>query len=554
MNQLITQKVRLIYALFILVLLSPAVSCSSAEEAKMPEIIENSGRYALLVDGEPFFVFGGQSANSSTWPKMLPGVWNTIESMHANTLEIPIYWEQFEPEPGKYDYSMIQMVLNQARERDVRLVLLWFATWKNGSNHYMPGWMKQDAQKYPNIIGKDGQPVDSPSPHATAAMEADAKAFAEFMAYLKVADPQHTVILVQVQNEPGSWGSVRDYSSVAQQLFEQSVPEALLQAELLAQLNVPAGTRGTWEEVFGTNADEYFHAWSVASYIEYVAAAGKAVNPLPMYVNAALRDPLTNPPATHYESGGPTDNVIPIWKAAAPSIDFVAPDIYLRGDETVLKVIDLYARPDNALMVPETGDHVKYLYKVIEKGIGFAPFGIDTHWAGAANNSPNSSAGAANDSHNPNPLAEEYKLLVPMAGMLAQWSFEGRIHSVVEPDQGGQIQRIDLGNWEAVIRFGRGQRLDLRQDPQPENRNGKAMIIKLGEDEFMVVGTTCRFTFNPIRENEGKAWQYLEVTEGYYENDEYQMIRILNGDETDWGGPYIGEKPTLLHFKLVTRE
>ena len=141
------------------------------------------------------------------------------------------------------------------------------------------------------------------------------------------------------------------------------MPDALLKAEVLEQLNVPAGAKGTWEEVFGMNADEYFHAWSVARYIEYVASAGKAVNPLPMYVNAALRDPLTNPPASHYESGGPTDNVIPIWKAAAPSIDFVAPDIYLRGDETVLKVIDLYTRPDNALMVPETGGDVKYLYK-----------------------------------------------------------------------------------------------------------------------------------------------------------------------------------------------
>ncbi|MFA5302002.1 MAG: DUF5597 domain-containing protein [Bacteroidales bacterium] len=547
MNYFSTRKVRLVFALSFLVLLSPAVSCSTAYEAEMPVLIEKNGRYALLVDGEPFFMFGGQSANSSTWPKMLPDVWNTIESMHANTLEIPIYWEQFEPEPGKYDYSIIQLLLDQARERDVRLVLLWFATWKNGSNHYMPEWMKKDPRKYPNIVGKDGQPVDSPSPHATAAMEADAKAFANFMAYLKVADPQHTVILVQVQNEPGTWGSVRDFSPLAQQLFEQHVPEVLLQTPVLEQLNIPAGAKGTWEEVFGRDADEYFHAWSVARYIEYVAAAGKAVNPLPMFVNAALRDPLTNPPATHYESGGPTDNVIPIWKAAAPSIDFVAPDIYLRGDETVLKVIDLYTRPDNALMVPETGDHMKYLYKVIEKGIGYAPFGIDSRWPQAANGGR-----AVNDLSDP--LFQEYKLLVPMAGKLAQWGFEGRIQSVVEPESGDPVNRIDLGNWEAVIRFGLGHRLDLHQDPQPENRTGKIMFIKLSENEFMAVGTGCRITFNPIRENEGKAWQYLKVTEGYYHNGEFQMIRILNGDETDWGGPYFSQKPTLLHIKLVTRE
>ncbi len=477
-----SKKNKVCNALFVFALISIVASCTSSNQAEMPKLIENNGRYALLVDGEPFLMLGGQSANSSTWPKMLPGVWNTIESMHANTLEIPIYWEQFEPEPGNYDFSMIKMLLDQPG-KGCSLGFAVVCYMENGSNHYMPEWMKKDSRKYPNIVGKDGQPVDSPSPHATDAMEADAKAFAHFMAYLKKADPQHTVILVQVQNEPGTWGSVRDFSPAAQQLFEQPVPDALLKAEVLEQLNVPAGAKGTWEEVFGMNADEYFHAWSVARYIEYVASAGKAVNPLPMYVNAALRDPLTNPPASHYESGGPTDNVIPIWKAAAPSIDFVAPDIYLRGDETVLKVIDLYARPDNALMVPETGGDVKYLYKVIEKGIGYAPFGVDSRWLPEPDG-------------NTNPFAEEYKLLVPMSRQLAKWSFEGKIQSVVEPEEGDPVKRVDLGNWEAVIRFGQGHRLDLHQDPDPQNRTGKAMFIKLDENEFMAVATGCRLTFN----------------------------------------------------------
>ena len=79
------------------------------------------------------------------------------------------------------------------------------------------------------------------------------------------------------------------------------------------------------------------------------------------------------------------------------------------------------------------------------------------------------------------------------------------------------------------------------------------MIIKLGEDEFLAVGTSCRFTFNPIGKNKGKDWQYLKVKEGYYENGEFQMLRILNGDKTDWGGPYIGEEPVLLHITLVIR-
>ncbi len=540
MKQLLNNIVRIIFAVTLLIPVKTWPAFSQENVADMPAIIKKDGRFALIVDGEPFFVLGGQSGNSSTWPEILPDVWNTIESVNANTLEVPIYWEQVESQPGRFDFSMVQLLLDQARDKNKRLILLWFATWKNGSNHYMPEWMKLDPVKYPNMIGKDGKEVDSPSPHSKATMEADAKAFTEVMRYLKKADPQHTVIMVQVENEPGSWYSVRDYSKTAERLFEQPVPKPLLNPETLKELNLPPDSKGSWKEVFGKNADEYFHAWSVAGFIEYVASAGKSAYPLPMYVNAALRDPLTNPDASQYESGGPTDNVIPVWKAAAPSIDLVAPDIYLQGDERVLKVIDLYSRPDNALMVPETGGNVKYLYKVIEKGIGFAPFGIDSRWPGTANDRNA-------------PLAREYKLLGPMMRQLAKWGLEGRIHSVVEPeDHSGQT--MNLGNWEAIITFGPGRRfMSPKESTEPKPATGKAMLVKLAENEFIAVGTNSRFTFRPTAKNEGNAWQYLKVKEGYYENGEFRLIRELNGDQTDWGGPYIGEEPSILQITLVTR-
>jgi hypothetical protein len=542
-QQVKRKRLRAISACLLIVVTTIGTVNGQESANTLPRIVEKDGRHILLVDGEPFFVFGGQAHNSSAWPGMLSHVWYAIEALNANTLEVPIYWEQIEPQPNLFDFSFIDTLLVQARERNKHLVLLWFATWKNGSNHYMPEWMKRNARKYPNIMGKDGNPVDSPSPHAKAAMEADAKAFTEVMKHLKEADPQHTVLMVQVQNEPGSWGSVRDYSQTAQKLFEEPVPEALLDPEVLGELNIPLEANGSWEEVFGEDADEYFHAWSVARYIEYVAAAGKAVNPLPLYVNAALRDPLTDPPANTYESGGPTDNVIPIWKAAAPSIDFVAPDIYLRGNDKVLKVLELYAREDNALMVPEiagSGEYVKYLYKVLEHGgIGFAPFGID-------NNGQGSDEEAA---HRLSELAQEYKIMVPMMRKLAKWGFEGKIHAVVESETEHQFA-LDLGLWEAIVSFGSGYRRDQSGNQQP---TGKAMVIKLDENECILIGTQCRFTFRPTGKNEGKAWQYLNVKEGWYEEGEFQFLRIRNGDETDWGGPYIGHVPTVLHVTLVTR-
>src|SRR6201986_2375479 len=134
-------------------------------DTTIPKLIEKNGRHALLVNGKPYLILGGQAHNSSAWPGMLPQLWSSVEMMHLNTLEVPIYWEQIEQQQGKFDFSLVDTLLDQAREHKVHLVLLWFATWKNGSNHYMPEWMKHDAAKYPNITGRKGQPIDSPSPN-----------------------------------------------------------------------------------------------------------------------------------------------------------------------------------------------------------------------------------------------------------------------------------------------------------------------------------------------------------------------------------------------------
>ena len=281
--------------------------------------------------------------------------------------------------PGVFDYAVVDALVNQSRKNDVRLVLLWFATWKNGSPHYVPLWIKQDPKIYARarMIGANGRPVDSASPFSRELLEADKRAFVALMRHLKTIDPQHTVIMVQVENEAGTWGAIRDYGPAAQKAFESPVP-----AEVLAAMNKkPRSPTAGWKEVFGNDADEYFHAWAVARYIGEVAAAGKAEYPLPLYANAALRDPISPGPAGSYESGGPTDNVLPLWKAAAPAIDILAPDIYMDDYAKVQKILELYRRPDNPLFVPEVSNAAEYarffFLALGHQAIGFAPFGID---------------------------------------------------------------------------------------------------------------------------------------------------------------------------------
>ena len=512
---------------------------AQAEESALPHLLRKDGRYALIVDGLPFLILGAQSNNSSAWPATLPRVWSAIERAQANTLEVPVYWEQLEPEQGKFDYSIVDQLLSGAREHKVRLVLLWFGTWKNGSSHYLPMWMKSQPELCPRIIGKDGRRVDSPSPHSPALLEADSRAFRALMRHLREADTRHTVIMVQVENEPGSWNTVRDYSPAAQELFSAPVP-----AELLKALGREGRAGGDWAAVFGRDADEFFQAWSVARFIGRVAAAGKAEYPLPFYVNAALRDPLTRPAASTYESGGATDNVLDIWKAAAPAVDVLAPDIYMNDSEHYAKVMELYGRPDNALFIPETigsAAGTRYCYAALARGaIGWSPFGIDSpHW----------NAGAAGDAA-PDPIAINCRVLCPMMREVAQWGFEGRLHAAVEEADGRQ-QTLALGRWQAAVSFGPatfGYGRTPKGNPEPV---GRVLVAQLGEDEFMVTGYLCRVDFRHADPASGAQRDFLRVEEGVYGGGVFHPARIWNGDETDWGLNF-GPAPQVLRVRLGT--
>ncbi len=509
-------------AVCVAVLVGPKfVDAQGGGDRSLPRLVEKDGRHALLVDGKPYLMVGAQMNNSSAWPAMLPKVWPTVEALGINTLEAPIYWEQFEPERGKYDASMLHMLLDQAREHHVHLVLLWFGTYKNGSGHYVPEFLKRDETNVPHVVNAQGRRVDSLSPHSQTVLDADRTAFAHMMRELKAADPQHTVLMVQVENETGSYGSVRDFSPKADKLFHGAVPERVLKA-----LHKPAGT---WTQVFGTDADAFFYAWSIANFVNQVAEAGRAEYALPMYVNAALRDPIHPGAAGTYDNGGPTDDVLPIWKAAAPAIDVIAPDIYLPDYARYTKVLELYGRPDNALFVPETGSsaaYARYFFAALGRGaIGFSPFGMD---ATAYVNEP---AGATrNDEKTIAPFAVVDRLFEPMQREVAELNFEGKLQAVAE-DPDNHSQTLSFGGWSATVSYGL-----VRSGKTPEGNtpaDGGAMVAQLGPDEFLVTGLHSRVDFTPADSSAQR--QFLKVEEGTYTDGKWNAIRIWNGDQTDWG-------------------
>ncbi len=527
-----------------IVLLVTLLSAASELTAgEMPRLVEKNGRHELLVDGNPFFILGAQMNNSSAWPSMLPYVWPAIADIHANTLEAPVYWQQVEPRQGHFDFANVDTLIAQAREHDVRLVLLWFGSWKNGSMNYVPEWMKLDTAKYPRMVNADGRPMTVLSVFSRATLDADRTAFAALMHHLKEFDGElHTVIMVQVENETGTWGTVRDFSPAAQKAFGEQVP-----ADFVDSMHKKPGT---WQEVFGNDAGETFSAYYIARYVNRIAAAGKKEYPLPMFVNAALRDPeeANAKPGRNYPSGGPTFNMLDVWKTVAKSIDILAPDIYLKGRESYMKTLALYRRPDNPLFVPETSnDHTNapYLFTVIGMGgIGFSPFGIDFT---GYNNYPLGSDDAAKSLV---PFGREYSLIGSMVSEVARLGFEGRLRTAVE-DESVHSKKLGFGKWDAEISYGLPQ-FGFGDDP-PGNpgHDGCALVAELGPDEFLVTGIDARVTFALSTAHSGENMEYLRVEQGTYVDGKWKVLRLWNGDQTDWGLNF-KHSPYILHVRLGT--
>ena len=492
-----------------------------------PHVESRDGRHALIVDGRPFLMLGAQVNNSSNYPDMLPEVWPVIRKLHANTVEVPIAWEQVEPEEGRFDFSFLDTLLAQARENNVRLVLLWFATWKNTSPAYAPAWVRLDNARFPRMTNAKGETHYALSPHYRSTLEADKRAFVALMNFLKVHDRQNTVVMVQPENEVGSYGSVRDFSPVAQKLFDAPVPEPLLRRF--------GKKSGNWKAVFGSDADEYFHAWHIARYIEEIAAAGKAIKPLPMYVNAALASAFGRQSAATYSSGGPIHHVIDVYKVAAPSIDFLSPDIYNRDHAAYLEYLRLYGRADNALMVPETGnapEFARFFFPVVGHGaIGFAPFGMDV------TGYLNFPLGAKSlDDRTIELFARNYRLFEPMQREWAGWAYAGKTWGAAEPTdpKAEHRQVLDLGKYRVTATFGQWQFGSDKPTGNPEPLGGVA-IAEIGPDEYLVTGFMTRVRFDLAAPRAQESMLYVRVEEGHYEDGKWIFRRVWNGDQTDYG-------------------
>jgi len=370
----------------ILVAQTTSVNDRAKVSVPMPQIKQNGAVKQMFVDGKPFIMLSGELHNSSaSSAEYMKPIWDKLKAMNLNTVVSTVSWELVEPEEGKFNFDLVDSQISEARKRDLRLVIIWFASWKNSGSSYTPLWVKTNPGRFPvqkvnpPAPGKEGMfafifgsyPLPL-SPLGEASMLAEAKAFKALMHHIKEVDPNHTVIMMQVDNEMGLLGDSRDRSALADAAWTKPVPAELLnylsknKATLLPEMQDVWGrngykTSGTWAEVFGNDvwAEEAFMAWYYSVYINKVIIEGKAELNIPMYVNAWLGpQPGAELPGT-WPAGGPVARVMDVWHAGAPSADLLAPDIYV---DDFKSVVAEYTRSGNPLWIPEAKDQTGNLF------------------------------------------------------------------------------------------------------------------------------------------------------------------------------------------------
>jgi beta-galactosidase GanA len=511
-----------------------------------PHLEKQGTATRLVVNGRPFLLIAGELHNSSCGGfEYMEPIWKRMKQKNLNSVIATVSWELIEPEEGRFDFNLVDSIISGARAENLKLVLIWFASWKNAGSVYMPSWVKKDYEKYPRVKDENGKPLEILSTFGEASGETDSRAFAALMRHIrKVDSKEQTVVMMQVENEMGVLDNLgttpgnarRDFCDAANAAYKGPVPKELMDylvahrdslfPELYQVWKVNGfKTSGSWEEVFGKSdykpdlkdwqfysyyTEELFSAWNYATYTEIVTAAGKKEYPIPMYVNAWLKQPFSYIPGK-YPSGGPLPQVMDIWRAGAPSIDFIAPDIYM--DEFVW-VCREYTRSGNPLFIPETrGGEIgaaRAFYVFGEYGAGcFAPFGIDDHRY-----------------KKDDPLDETYAVLQKLTPLIIENQGIGTMRGILV-DSLSPVQPFTLGNYKIEARLANG--------------NGPAiaggLIINTGPDEFIVTGKSLDVLF--FSPDSIIRLGVNAVDEGTFKDGKWKPERRLNGDEvhaSTWSG------------------
>jgi hypothetical protein len=480
----------------------------------------------LLVDGKPFLILGGELGNSSAGTAaQADAILPRLAAQHFNTVLLPVAWDEIEPDEGRFDFSIPDHWIALARQRNLHLVLLWFGSWKNAFSSYAPRWVLADTGHFPRALAADGSALPILSVFGSETQQRDGAAFAALMRYVRTVDSGHgTVLMVQVENEVGYVGlGGRDRSAAANRLFAGPVPPPLLAALLHAVTRLPRRLAADfrpdgqdWAHTFGDTADEVFMAWYYARFIGQVAQAGKRQYPLPMYMNAQL--PAPHERAGDYPSGGPYPLTQPIYRAAAPAVDFYAPDIYWPDFE---RWVRRYQEQGNPAFIPESRLSLapyNALYAFGQaRAIGFSAFGVDDAPPAAPAGTPR--------------LADVYQILSELGRSFIEAQTRGQTRGLV-------LHLTSPRPFQTVALDGYLFRATLARSwptQQPLAAEGAMMVMQAASDEFYILGSGLTVSFLRDPDVDDHLAGIAGIAELAWKNGRWTVAQQMNGDQSDQG-------------------
>lgn len=515
----------------------------------------------IEVKHKPFIMLAGEVHNSNaSSPEYMEKVWDKGQRLGMNSLFLPVTWEMIEPEEGIFDFTIVDKLIMQARERDMHIGFLWFGAWKNAQCYYAPEWVKTDLVRFPRAQvekGKNfvhleqfyGMAYTSLSYLGEETKQADAKAFGSLMTHIKEIDEeQQTVVCIQVENETGLQGAGREHSEMADSRFAEDVPQNFVEymrkhvdtmSPEIAEAVRNGDQNGSWSQVFGKAADEIFSAYHIATFVNYVAKTGKEIYDLPMTANCWL-DKGEEP--GNYPSGGPVAKMMEVWKYCAPAIDIIAPDIYVPD---FCDVCDQYIKCDNPLFIPETETHSlagsREIYAVGHyHAYAFSPFGFE-EMGEAKDDSVMALFGAAMSGTEFSKLqdTDEYhditRALHELMPELTAKYGTSQLQAAISERQ--EDAKLVFEKFTFEINF---------ESPLLPAKNGACLVLQKSENEFylLVKGAAFAATSN----DESKPYvDVLLFEEGQICDGVWKRGRRLNGDELVLA---VFEKPVLLRIRL----
>lgn len=472
-----------------------------------------NGTSRLVQDGKPFIMLGGEMHNSSSSTSLAAeSSYRTAKQMGMNSVITVVSWEQLEPEEGRFDFSEIDHIIALANQYGLRTAVAWFGSWKNGESSYAPLWVKSDIRRFFRVRNSAGENTTTLSPLCKETLEADAKAFKTLMSYIGTHDTNHMICLIQVENEVGAFVDI-DHSEEAVKAFGTKVPDSLMKylsshkgalSPMIEKNWKEHGNRnsGCWSQVFGDTdaAKQIFMAWHFASYVNEVAKAGREGFDLPMYANVWLADDDAR--FGSYPNGGPRPCVLDVYKAAAPDLDWLSPDVYLND---CARYFGLYKRADNPLFIPEVSREAGPAYLALGEydAMCYAPFGYE-------------------ECYNDRYMLGEYEVLNELLPVISEHQGDGSMHGFMrmkEVNQPDDSTSFSFGHYNFHVHYVKGERA------------AHGLAVQTGPDEFLVAGVGAYITFSS--DNPNLVCKIAFAEEVQYEKDgSCNTIFVLNGDET----------------------